>query len=187
MGLLDWPGWAWQGWSALSAVGQLLAAVGTIGTLIYLARQLEAQREALAQDIHYRRAEFQQLHSPVVSVHPREVVRTQAHCVTMLRVHAEGTGTAYALNAIWAAEGEESPENSLEMGTLAAGDWRMVELQWPADLGFRSAEPVVLTIRYHNHFSQAISVTYRADLYHDTLVLGATPSYVWPEQWFTPR
>lgn len=107
-----WAGWAWSGWPAVAAIGQIAAALGTLAALIFLWLQVRAilkgqvletanRVQDEARRDKERREDFERAHTPYVSV---EVV-TPAHGFQELplanvlaadcRVNADGQGVAY--------------------------------------------------------------------------------------------
>jgi hypothetical protein len=181
---VNWTGWTWAGWHAIAALAPLVSGIGTIGSLIYLSRQFRLQRRVTAQDLHYRRADFQRAHSPVLSVEPRQVLRSSSSMLTMLHVHATGTGTAYSLQFHWECDSPHRYVSQTVLPSLRAGEKVPAELAWPSDLLPALPIPVRLRLTYTNSFRQAIMVTYDATLAPAGLDLAGPPYYEWPSDWF---
>jgi hypothetical protein len=144
-------------WVAIGALGTWLAAIGTIGTLIFFWLQLQAMREGLNAERKRAEDAFRQEHTPFLSIALREfVVNPRPEAWAHFTLHADGQGVAYNVIVNMVIEPGSPPgwTGTHVVSFLRAPDSETVSFSWDIKPGSR---PAWLEIRFTNMFEQSVA------------------------------
>lgn len=91
--------WTWDGWTGLAALAQIVAALSTLGALIFFWAQIQQMRSQQMQDEKDRREDFELAHTPYLSLQVLTAHRPEPNQPGVLsadcQVNADGAGVAY--------------------------------------------------------------------------------------------